>query len=316
MMRIVVTMLSGGMLVLGTGGASGQAYPAKPIRIVAAEAGGSTDFTTRIVAQGISGPLGQPVIVENRTPYQGEEIVAKAQPDGYTLLTAGNALWLLPLMRNNVISDKVFVPITTLTIAPQVLIVNPSVPVKSVKDLIALAKSKPGSLNYASSTAGGPSHLAGELFNAMAGVKIVRIGYRSTSLSTNAVAGGEAQLAYISVSTATPFIRSGKVKAVAVSSSKPSPLAPDLPTIAASGLPGYELLNILGVFSLAKTPAAIIRRLNQEMVRVLVGEDVKEKFLSVGVEAVGGSPEQLATIIKNDSVRMGKVIKDAGIRDE
>ena len=295
---------------------SGQAYPSKPIRILTAEAGGGTDFTARILAQGIAVPLGQPVIIENRTPYQGVEIVARAQPDGYTLLSAGNALWLYPLMRKDAISEKIFTPITMMTIAPQVLIVNPSLPVKSVKELIALAKARSGELNYSSSNTGGPSHLAGELFKALAGVNIVRVSYRSTAAAAIAVVSGETQLSFLSVGAAAQHIKSGKARALAISTEKPSPLTPDIPTIAASGLPGYELSNDSGIFALAKTPAAIIQRLNREMVQVLAREDVKQKYLSVGVEAVGGPPEQFAAIIKQDIVRMTKLVKDAGIRDE
>jgi tripartite-type tricarboxylate transporter receptor subunit TctC len=321
--RIAAAMLRSGLLMLivhaaASHAATGpeQSYPTKPIRILTAEAGGSTDFTARLIAQGISGPLGQPVIIENRTPYQGVEIVAKAPPEGYTLLSAGNALWLYPLMRKDAIQYQVFTPITMMNISPQVLIVNPSLPVKSVKDLIAFAQSKPGVLNYSSSNPGGPSHLAGELFNSLAHVNIVRVGYRSTAASAVAVAAGETQVSFLSVGSIAQHLKAGRVRAVAISTRKSSPLVPDLPTIADSGVPGYELANINGLFALAKTPVAIIRRLNREMVQVLAREDVKQKYLSVGVEAVGGPPAELGEIIRQDIVRMGKLIKDANIRDE
>ena len=315
MTHSVASLLLGTMIVLGAGEVFGQAYPNKPIRFVTAEVGGGGDFAARLIAPGISGPLGQPVIVENRNTYIGPVIVSKSPPDGYTLLWAGNILWLLPHMQDNVPSDKDFSPITTAQVSPNILVVNPSLPVKSVKELIALAKAKPGALNYSSSAAGTASHLSAELFKSMAGVNIVRIAYKGNGPAVLALVSGEVQFGFPSPGSSGPHIKSGKLRALAVTSARRSALYPDLPTVA-DGLPGYELTNITGLFVPAKTPAPIIRRLNQEIVRVLNSADVKEKILSTGVEPVTSSPEEFAAAIKLDSARLGKVIKDARIRAE
>lgn len=237
MTRIVAGMLSGGILVLAASGAYGQAYPIKPIRMLANEPGGGNDLTARIIAQGISGPLGQPVVIENRPSLIATETAAKAQPDGYTMLTAGNSLWLLQFLRNHVSWDPVkdFSPITMATTAPLILGVNSALPVKSVKDLIALAKAKPGELNYGAGGRGTPIHLAAEFFNIMAGVKIVGIQYKSGTASLTALMGGEVQMNFTPATAVGPLLKAGKVRALAVTSAQPSALAPGLPTVAAAG---------------------------------------------------------------------------------
>ena len=315
MTRMVGAILWVGVTMLGAGAVFGQAYPNKPIRIVTGPVGGGSDFSARLIAQGISGPLGQPVIVENRSAYMGPVIVAKAPPDGYTIVHAGSLLWLLPYMQDNVPSEKDFSPITVTQIAPNILVVNPSLPVKSVKELIALAKAKPGALNYSSSASGTASHLSAELFKYMAGVNIVRIAYKGNGLAVRALVTGEVQFGFPSSGSSGPLIKSGQLRALAVTTARPSALYPDLPTVA-DGLPGYEMTNITGLLVPAKTPAPLIRRLNQEIVRVLSSADVKEKILSTGVEAATNSPEEFAAAIKLDKARLGKVIKEGRIRAE
>ena len=320
--RLIVGMFSVGLMVLGTGVASGQDYPNKPIRIVAGSAGGGADFATRIIAQGISGPLGQQVIADNRPGaiIQGE-IVSKAPPDGYTLLLSGSSHWLLPFLRDNVPFDPVrdFSPITLAVSTPGILVVHPPLPVKSVKELIALAKAKPGVLNYASGPTGAFDHRAGELFKAMAGVNMVRIAYKGAGPAVNALIGGEVELMFANAPAVMPHMKTGRLRALAVASAEPSALVPDLPTIAASGLPGYVAVQTQGIFAPAKTPATIIKRLNQEIVLALNRADVKEKFSNAGSEVVGSSPEKLAAFVKSEMATMGKVIKvimikDAGIK--
>ena len=308
-------MFSVGLLVLGADVVSSQDFPNKPIRIVTSGVGGGGDFVARQIAQGISAPLGQPVIVENRPTIMAIEAVAKASPDGHTLYYGGSTMWTSPYMQE-VSWDPVrdFSPITLISTAPNILVVHPSVPVRSVKELIALAKARPGELNYASGPAGGPAHLAGELFKAMSGVNIVRIAYKGGGPLMIGLIGGEVHLALPSATAAAPHMKSGKLKALAVTSAGPSALAPGLPTVAASGLPGYEAVAITGIFAPAKAPGAIINRLSQEIVWVLNQVDVKEKFFNLGVEAVGSSPEQLAATVKSEMARMGKVIKDAGFK--
>ena len=315
MNRIVVGMLWVGLMVLGAGGVSGQNYPNKPIRVVTAEAGATTDFLTRIIAQGISDPLGQPVIVDNRgTGFITAEIVARAAPDGYTIVVAAGAFWITPLFGKTPYDPiKDFSPITLVSTSPLILVVHPSLPVKSVKELIALAKAKPGEFNYAAGLAGTSTQLAAELFKAMAGVKMVGIPYKGGALGLNAVVGGEVQLMFSPSTSVAPLVKSGKLRALAITSAKPSALVPGLPTVAAT-LPGYELTVSYGMFAPAKTPTTIVNRLNQETVRVLNRADVKEKLLNVGLETVGGSPGEFAATIKSERAIMGKVIKDAGIK--
>lgn len=305
------------LMVLGVGVASGQDFPNKLIRIVSTEAGGGADSNARPIAQKLAGNLGQQVIVENRPGVTAAESVAKAPPDGYTLLVNGSSFWIGPLLQKapyDPVSD--FAPITLATTSPLLLVVHPSLRVKSVKELIALAKSKPGELNYGSSPAGSSAHLAAELFKSTAGVNIVRVPYKGGGPAVIDLVGGQVQLMFSVAGLVTPHVKSGRLRALGVTSAQPSALFPDLPTVAASGLSGYESVNRFAVLAPAKTPTVLINRLNQEIVRVLNSPDVKEKFLYAGVETVGSSPEQLAAAIKSEMATVGKVIKDAGIKLE
>jgi tripartite-type tricarboxylate transporter receptor subunit TctC len=209
-----------------------------------------------------------------------------------------------------------FSPIAIATRDVLIFTVHPSLPAKSVKDLIALAKARPGQLNYASGGIGGAAHLPVELFNAMAGVNIVHIPYKGLALAITALIGGEVQLLVLDVGLATPHMKSGKLRALAVTSAKPSVLAPGLPTVAASGLPGYEASAVTAIFAPARTPVAIINRLNQEIVRFLRTPEAKEKFLAAGVDTVGSTPDELAAMLKFDIATTAKLIKDAGIKVE
>ena len=315
--RFVAWMFSIGMMVLGAGMVFGQNYPNKPIRIVASAAGGSGDFAARLIAQGLSGVLSQQVVVDNRGGVIPGEIVSKAPPDGYTLLIDAASFWIGPLLQETPYDPvKDFAPVTLTDSAPNVLVVNPSLPVKSVKELIALAKARPGELNYGSSSTGSTPHLAAELFNMMAGVKIVRVPFKGSGPAVISLLGGQVQLMFATAGSVAPHVKSGRLRALAVASLQPSALAPGLPTIAASGVPGYEAVAFEGMFAPAKTPVAIIDRLNQEIVRVLNRAEVKERFFNAGVETVGSTPEEFAAAIKSNVAKWGKLIKDAGIRDE
>ena len=322
--RRVVLMFSSAVALLGTGGAcgqttstgSGQGYPYKALRIVTSGVGGGSDFVARQIAQGISAPLGQPVIVENRGGggIGTGEIVAQASPDGYTLIVGSNSLWIAPLLEKlpyDVVKD--FAPITTTTEAPLVLAVHPSVAAINVKELVALAKAKPGTLNYGSGNTGASNHLAGEMFKALAGINIVRIPYKGGGAVLNDVVAGQVQMTFLAGSVLGPQIKAGKLRGLAVTSTQPSKLAPGLPTMAAAGVPGYEIVGIDGILAPAKTPGPVIKRLNQEMRRFLETPEAKERFFSTGVEAVGSTPDEFASKIKSDVARMGKLIKDAGI---
>ena len=220
------------------------------------------------------------------------------------------------LLRENVPWNPVkdFAPIALAVSAPNIVVVHPSPPVKSIKDLVALAKAKPGVLNYASGATGATSHLAPELFKAMAGINIVHIPYKGAGAALNGLMGTHVQVMFPTAGSVIPHVKAGRLRALAVTGAQPPALAPGVPTVAASGLPGYESVAPYGVMAPARTPHALINRLNKEIVHVLGKSDVQERFFSVGVEVVGSSPEQLGQTIKSDMEKWGKVIKDAGIR--
>jgi tripartite-type tricarboxylate transporter receptor subunit TctC len=297
-------------------GAGAQDFPNRPIRIVTSEAGGGNDVQARLVARGLAASLGQQVIVENRpSGVIPGEILSKASPNGYTLLLYNNTLWIGPLMQSAPYDPvRDLAPVTTVAVGPNILVVNASLPVSSVAELIALAKAKPGELNYASSGAGASNHLAAELFKAMAGVNIVRIGYKGANQGLNDLIASQVQVMFPTAGAAMPHVRTGRVKGLAVTSVERSPVAPQLPTVASAGLPGYESTAIYGMFVPARTPRALINRLNAEIVKTLGDTDVKEKFFALGMQTVGGTPEQLAATVNSEMKRMGKVIKDAGVR--
>jgi len=316
MPRFVMGMFSVGMMVFAAGVVSGQNYPDKPIRIYTPQAGTSVDSTLRLVAGSVTGSLGQRIIVENRGII-GVEIVARAPPDGYSLINYTNPLWLMPLFRDDMSWDPVkdFSPISLTVSTPTVLVVHPSVPVKSVKELIALAKARPGELNYASTSTGNANHISAELFKAMAGVNIVRVNYKGGAQAISDLVAGQVHLQFGSGGVVMPHVKLGRLRALAVASAEPSALAPGVPTIAAAGLPGYESTASTALLAPARTPQAIINRLNQEFVRVLNTAEVKERLFNSSIEVVASSPEQLAATIKSEMATIGKVVKDAGLRE-
>lgn len=292
--------------------AYGQEYPTKPIRLVTSPAGGGGDILARLIAQGISTPLKQQVIVDNRAANLVGESVAQAPGDGYTLLLLGNVLWLEPLTRKTRYDvAKDFRPVSMVGMSPNVLVVHPSLPVKTVKDLITLSKARPGELNYATSGAGSVAELCAELFDAMAGVRMTAIPYKGASIALNSLMGGEVHLMFVTAPSATAHISSGRLRALALTSARESALVPGLTTISAAGLPGYELVSFYGVFAPAQTPAAYVKRLNEEIVHSVTTAETKKKFLDVGVEATGTSPEELGDAVRADVARIGKVVKSA-----
>lgn len=298
----------------------GQAYPNKPVRIVTAEPGGGNELVARFLAQGLTGLLGQQVIVESRGGGSGAiaiQTVIKSPPDGYTLLIFSSSLWVLPLIKDvpwDPLRD--LAPVILAASAPNVLVVHPALPVKSVRELIALARGKPGKLDYASGASGAAAHLSAELFKSMARINIVRIPYKGTGPGLNALMSGEVQLMFPAAGAAMSHVRAGRLSALAVTSARPSALAPGLPTIAAAGLAGYEAVSIYGLLAPAKTPAAIVNLLSQESARVLGAALTKERLYNAGVETVGSSPEEFMSAIKTDMRRWDKVIKDAGIHED
>ena len=292
-------------------------FPAKPLRMLTAEPGGGSDLTARIIAQGLSASLGHQVVVDNRVGGVNiAELAAKASPDGYTLLTDSSSIWLIPLMRSQTPYDPVrdYAPITLVGSSPMVLVVHPSVAVTSVKELIALAKAKPGELNFASGPSGAVPHLSAELFKYMAGIDIVHVPYKGVGAAVTDLIGGRTQLMMPNAGAALPHIKSNRLRGLAVSSAQPSALAPGLPTMAQSGLSGYESVAMYAVFAPAKTPAAVVKRLNQDIVAHLRRADIREKFLTSSTDIIASAPEALADTMRAEMSRMGKVIKAARIR--
>ena len=292
-----------------------QNYPAKPVRIVTSEAGGGADLITRLAAQGLAPALGQQVIVENRASALTGEFVANAAPDGYTLLINGSSIWISSLFRKTAYDPvQDLAPITLVSRTPNIVVVHTSLPVKSIRDLIALAKARPGELNYASAGPGGAPHLSAELFKSMAGINVVGVTYRGNGPSVNALISGEVHMMISTAGSVASQLGSRRLNALAVTSAQPSALAPGLPTVASFGLPGYEVISTLGMFAPAKTPASLINYLNREIVSFLTKHEVRENFLSIGVETVGSSPDELSAKMKSEIARVGKLINDAGIK--
>lgn len=309
-----------GTLLFAAAPVGAQTYPSKPIRwIVPFPTSGATDILTRTIAHKLSEALGQPVIVDNKPGAGGalgSDLAAKAAPDGYTLLMAttsthsiGPALQKLPYD-----AQRDFAAISIVADATNVLIVSPQLGVNSVRELIALAKSKPGQLNYSSSGAGSIVHLSGERFKSMTGTDIQHIPYKGTALAIPDIINGQIGLMFDSIVSVMPHIRSGKVKALAISSQKRSALLPELPTMTEAGVPGYVSDTYFGVFAPAGTPHDIILRLNAELVKIVHGADTKERLMKLGAEPVGSTPEKLADMVKTENVKWAKVIKDAGVK--
>ena len=318
MLRPILCALSVSLMICGPDVVSGQAYPNKTIRIVTAGVGGGNDFVSRLIAQAISGPLGQSVIVDNRPGVSTipGQVVSQSPPDGYTILVYGPGTWLSQFLRKDVPYDveRNFAPVAILDRGPLLVVVHPSVPVKSIKELIALAKARPGELNYSTGGTGSTSHLAPELFKHMSGVNMVRIPYKSGSQEIIDLVAGQVQLTF-STGRAAPYAQSGRLRAIAHTSDQPSSLYPGIPRVADT-VPGYRAVSFTAMFVPAKTPEAIIRRLNQEVVRFLRTPEAKERLASEGAEPVGSTPEELITAVRAEVTRWGTVIKAAGIKPD
>jgi tripartite-type tricarboxylate transporter receptor subunit TctC len=295
-----------------------QAFPTKPVRIVTAEPGGTNDITARLITPGLSANLGQQVIVENRPAgVIPGQIVSKAPPDGHTLLVTTGLLWILPLIQSAPFdAARDFAPVMFIASTPNVLVTHPSLPVKTVRDVIALARSRPGELDYASGATGSGSHLAGELFKSMAGVKIVRVPYKGAGPAVLGLVSGQVHLMFATTTSAQPHIAAHRLRPLAVTSARRSVLFPELPPIAESGLSGYEAVTSVVLFAPAGTPSPVVTRLNSELARVLKQNEVAARFLAAGLEVVASSPADLTAFMKADGARMSNVIKSAGIRAE
>jgi tripartite-type tricarboxylate transporter receptor subunit TctC len=302
---------------------AGQTYPTKPIRFVVPFApGGGSDLVARTVGQKITEALGPQVIVENRTGAAGmigAEIAAKSPPDGYTLLLGSNG----PLAINPGLYSKMpydaardFAPVSLVTIMPFVLVTHPALPVKSVKDLVVLARVRPNQLNYGSPGNGSTTHLANELLKSMTAIQITHIPYKGVAPAATDLISGQVQMMSGDLSTLLPHVKSGRMRAIAVTSARRSTLVPDLPTVAESGVPGYEASGWFGVLVPAATPQPVIERLNAAIVKGLSASDARDRLGALGGEVAPGTPEQYGALIRRDSAKWSKLIRSIGLKPD
>jgi len=320
-MRFVAAALF--VAVAFSGGAVAQVWPEKPVRfIVGFTPGGPSDIIARALGQKLADLWGQQVVIENRPGAGGNiaaELAAKSAPDGATWLLGNNSI----LATNQSLYRKLgydpvkdFAPVALVAVQPNILVVNPGVPANSVKELIALAKAKPGQLNYASSGSGAAAHLAGELFKAMTGVEMVHVPYKGAQPALTDVIAGRAQLMFATSASAIPYIKAGRLRALAVTTARRSATVPELPTLSEAGVPGFEALTWHGVVVPSATPAPIIERLNRDIVKVLRLPDLRERLESLGAELATGTPRDFADYIAREIPKWEKVVKDSGARAE
>lgn len=309
-------------LLIGAATASAQTYPTKPIRLVVAAApGGTPDILARIVGPKLSEHVGQPVIVDNRpgaTGNIGAEVVAKAPRDGYTLLMATGVIAISPSFYKKLPFDPVkdLTPVTQIASQATFLFVQNEYPVNALKDLVALAKAKPGTISYASFGTGSPQHVAGELFQIASGARFIHVPYKSGGLMTTALISGEVQFMFLGLSPALPYVKAGRLRTIAVASDKRSAAAPDVPTFTEAGISNVVVDNWLGVFATGGTPKAVIDRLHDEIVKAVRTADTTERILQQGLDIVATSPAEFAGFYKAELAKVAKVVKTAGIEPQ
>jgi len=322
-MKVRATFALSLLLLVATamsGPSAAQTYPDHPVRFVVPwAAGGGTDIFARVIGEKLHQSMGQPFVVENRAGASGNigaAYVARATPDGYTIMLATITLATNPALYKNMEFDatKDFVPITLIAGVPHMLVVNPSVPAKNVKELIALAKQKPGKLNYSSAGIGSPFHIAAELFKETADVNIVHVPYKGGGPAIMDAVGGQVDMSFANLVAVLPMVKSGQLRALAVTSAKRSGAAPDVPTMAEAGLPGYDFSSWFGVLAPAGTPLDIVVKLNKEVIKALEDPDVKKQLTEQGADLVASTPEQFEAYLKSETVKWGKVIRAAGIQ--
>lgn len=318
--RFLVALGSVAVAAAAGGQALAQAYPAGPVRVIVPfPAGGGVDGTGRIVAQKLTEALGKQFIIDNRPGANGmigSELAAKSPKDGYTLLVNGANFVTTPSLYSKVTYDPIkdFDPVSLVSLAPNVLVVHPSLPAKSVKELIALAKGRPGQVNFAGSGSGSTPHLAAELFNTMAKVKMVHVPYRGTGPAITGLMSGEASVMFMPTTNAVPLVKSGRLRALAVTSLQRLPALPELPTVAESGLKGYQSSQWYGMLAPAGTPVEILNLLNSHIVKIMQTPDMKQRMTDGGNVAVGSTREAFAAHIREEFARWAKVIQASGAR--
>jgi tripartite-type tricarboxylate transporter receptor subunit TctC len=297
-----------------------DAWPIRPIRfILPFPPGGGTDILGRLIAERLTANLGQPVVAENRGGAGGNvgaEAAAKSAPDGYTIVLVAPSLAISPSLYSRLNYDPVkdFAPVSLVATVPNVMITHPSVPAGTLVEFIRLAKTKPGEMNFGSGGSGTSNHLAGELFNIVAGVKLVHVPYKGVNLAMNDVLSGRIQLVVIGIPAAAPHIKAGKLRALALLAPRRSPVLPDVPTVAEAGLPKFEVTTWYGILAPAGTPGPIVARLNAELVKIMHAPDLKERLDAMATDAVTSTPDEFADLIKREIVKWGEVVRDAGLK--
>lgn len=320
--RVVSRIACAGVLALAATQAGAAEFPTRPVRfVVASTPGGALDVLSRLVGPKLTEKWGQPIVIDNRAGAGGiigTEIVAKSSPDGYNLLVIAQGFTANPFLYKKLPYEtpKDFAPVTILAYGPNVLVVHPTLKVNSVKELIAQAKERPGKINYAISGAGTNSHLAAEMFKRVTGVDMVAIPYKGAGAATVAVVSGQVQVLFTSTGAAMPHIKAGRIKALGVTTAKRTPALPEVPTIAETGLPGFQVDGWYAVMAPAKTPKPIVDKLYQDMAAVLKLPDVAFRIEAVGLEPSGISPQHFAEYIRGELKKWGKLIKEAGISAE
>ena len=318
---MVRNALAGLVLALIAGVTAAKPWPSKPIKwVVPFAPGGTTDILARTIGEKLSVTLGQPIIVENKPGAGGgvgAEQVAKSPPDGYTIMGGTISTHAINAsLYKNLPYDPVrdFAPITLIVRVPNMLVVNPAVPAKDVRELIALLKANPGKYSFASSGNGTSQHLSGELFKVMTGVEMQHVPYRGSPPALADVVGGQVTMTFDNITTAWPLVKGGKLRALAVTTAKRSPIAPDVPTLAESGLPGYEIGSWQGVFAPAGVSTEIVKRLNTEIVRIINAPDVRQKLVDMGAEPAPNTPEEFAAMVKAEVAKWADVVRKSGAK--
>lgn len=309
------------LALLAPASAQAQQYPNRAIRMICPTApGGTLDIVCRTMAQKLSELLGQPMVVENRPGNTsiGEEAASKSTPDGYNVVMTGITLATTPYLRSNLGYDaqKDFAPISLVATSGNVLVVHPSNPAKTVKELIEYSKTRGSPMFYGTPSVGSTGHIAAEMFNQAAGTKFQQIPYKGSALALQDLIAGQIHMTFDNIPVAIGHIRSGKIRPIAVTSARRSPQLPDVPTIAESGLTGYQISAWFGLLAPANTPDAAVQRLNAETLKALASSDIKERFANLGFEPAGNSPEEFRRFIRNEYERIGVVVKAAGIKPE
>jgi tripartite-type tricarboxylate transporter receptor subunit TctC len=322
MVRSVFAGVAAACFVAAWPAARAQDYPVKPIRLVVASAtGGGMDITARAIQPKLTEYLGRPIVIDYRpggNTIVGTEAVARAAPDGYTLLTGAGAFTVVPHVTSKMPYDPVkdFAPVSQVVVMPNILVAHPSLPARSVKELVAFAKARPGQLNFAAGSAGSNPLLAMALFLSMTGTRIVHVPYKGQGPSVIAVVSGEVSLMMGNVLSALPHVKNGRLRAIGVTSTKRAAVAPEVPTVAETGVPGYEVVQWYGLLAPANTPRDIIAKVHAATARALQDATTRQRFISEGGEPVGNTPEEFSAIIGAELKKWGKVIREAGIKPE